>query len=147
MSFTAGIETLLEANATLVAAATGGIHRLEDLGKLGLNRTLHPSSFTNGIIKPSMVIRQRSNTPLYDIVDEANQIVSSRVVIEIWFYQSSGYTTIGTMRDLVYGLLHDKRVNTGRCMWIWEVLLERDTNLDASVERSDFEIIYLKGTL
>jgi len=145
MSFTLGIETLLEASGTLVTAATGGIHRLEDLGKLGLNRTLHPGSFTNGIIKPTIVIRQRSNTPTYDIVDEANQLVSSRAVVELWFYQSSGYTTIGTMRNLVYPLLHDKRVGTGRCMWIWEVLLERDSNLDASVERADFEIIYLKG--
>ena len=144
MNFENAVELILEANAPLVALATGGIHELSDLGKLGLNRTLHPGSFTNGIIKPTIVIRQRSNTPTYDVVDEYNQITSARVVIELWFYQSSGYSTIRSMRDLVYPVLHDRKVGTGRAMWIWEVLLERDVNLDASVERVDYEIIYLQ---
>lgn len=143
-NFESGIKTILDANAALVAQATGGIYKLESLGKLGLNRTLHTGAFTNGIIKPSIVIRQRSDTPTYDYVDEGHQVMSCRAVVELWFYQASGYTTIRSMREKCFPLLHDKKVNNGRCMYIWEVLLERDVNLDASVERTDYEVIYLR---
>src|SRR5688572_20943251 len=110
-TFTGAIETILEANSTLVTMATGGIHQLEDLGKLGLNRSLHPGSFTNGMVKPTIVVRQRSNTPTYDVVDEGNQIISARAVVEIWYYEQLGYNIINAMRDLVYPLLHDKKVS------------------------------------
>lgn len=140
------IESMLESSIPLAALATGGIYSTDTIGRLGITRANLPGAFTNGLIKPTIVVRERSSTPTGEITDEANQVISMRTVVEIWLYQDTGYATIQSMKQLVYNLLQDKFITNGRgrANLVWEVKNQRDTTIDASVERMDFEILHLR---
>lgn len=142
MSIVSAIKTILEADATLAAAATGGIWDWDETGRLGLNLTNTPGAFdANGIIKPAIMVKLRSSIPDYNLADDNTQYVSLRHNVEIWLYQDTGYITIESMRLRVYALLHTKQV-TGegvfKIEWQGDVRGERDTEIDANVERSDY---------
>lgn len=140
MGIVTTIKTILEADATLTALATGGIYDMDEAGAKGINRTLTPSAFDgNGIIKPSILIRLRSSTPDPALQDDSNQYIAVREVVEVYLFQDSGYSTIDGMRARVYALLHAKRLsNTFRVEWAGDVRTMRDNDLDSSVERADY---------
>lgn len=142
MSIVSAIKAILEADATLAAAATGGIWDWDETGRLGLNLTNTPTAFDgNGIIRPAIMVKLRSSIPDYDLADDDGQYVSLRHNVEVWIYQDTGYTTIETMRYRVYTLLHTKRVaNEGvfQMLWQGDIRGNRDTEIDANVERSDY---------
>ena len=67
-------------------------------------------------------------------------------MLEAWFYESSGYANIETMRDRVYALLHTIQL-TGTFQVLWAGDFRpgfRDDDLDASVERSDYQVFLPK---
>lgn len=142
MSSVSAALAVLEADDTLVAAATGGIYDLDETGPNGISRTTTPAAFDdNEIIKPCVLLKLRSATPDGFLVDEAAQYVSVREVLEAWFYQDSGYDSINTMRDRVFTLLHAQQLSgTFMVLWAGDVRNQRDTNLDANVERSEFAV-------
>lgn len=140
MSALAAIKAILEADATLLATATGGVWDWDEAGRQGLSRTTTPAAFdADGIIKPCVLLRARAEVPDYMLADDANQYVSVRQVIEAWLYQDAGYATIGTMKLRIYRLLHAQRlVGTFQVLWQGDAQPSRDLQLDASVERSDY---------
>lgn len=143
MSTATAIKTILEADATLLATATGGVWDFDETGQKGLSRTLTPAAFdAAGVIKPCILIRQRSETPAGGLADDAAQYVSTSQVVELWIYQDRGYATIETMRQRCFVLLHGRQV-TGAFVvrWAGDVRSGRDIDIDAFVERSDYQVI------
>lgn len=144
----ANAKTLLEADTgNLVLLATGGIWDWDETGRMGINRSnnLTTAAFTNGIIKPCLLLKLRSSVPFGGIADDPAQIVSARDMLEVWAYQDSGYATIKSMLARVYTLLHGKQLGGFVCRWAGNFQLLRDIDMDANVERSDFATIYLKS--
>lgn len=141
MSALAAAKAILEADATLLATATGGVWDYNETGRLGLNRELTPSAFADGIIKPTILLKSRSINPDYILADDANQYVSTREMLEAWLYQDTGYSAIDTMKQRIHVLLHAKQLSgTFSCRWDGDLRPPRDTDLDANVDRVDYEI-------
>lgn len=134
------IYTVLAADATLLAAATGGVWDYDAIGRKGLNRTITPTAFTSaGIIKPCVLVKLRSRVVDPSLADDANQWSAARETVEVWLYQDTGYTTVETMRARVYALLHAKQIDgTFQVLWQQDIRQQRDPVLDATVERSDY---------
>lgn len=141
MSILSSAKALLEADATLLATATGGVWDFDESGRMGIGRTNTPAAFdqTTEVIKPCVLIKLRSSVPDYILADDSNQYVSLREMLEVWFYQDTTFTAIETMRSRVYVLLHAKQFG-GAFMSYWQgdVRNQRDIELDANVERSDY---------
>ncbi len=143
MSTLTTAKALLEADATLLATATGGIWDYDETGRLGLNRTTAPGAFdSTGVIKPCVLLRLRSSVPDLALADDSGQVLGVRDHLEAWFYEDAGYSKIDTMRDRVYTLLHAVQLEgTFQCLWAGDVRGQRDVELDANVERSDYTVI------
>lgn len=147
MTTLAAIKAILEADATLLALATGGVWDFDETGRMGLSRTATPTAFTSaGIIKPCLLLKLRSTLPDGILQDDANQYQSAREIIEAWFYQDSGYATIESMRARVYHDLHAQRVSgTFQVVWAGDIRPGiRDPDLDANLERSEYLAIVKK---
>lgn len=142
MTVLSAAKAILEADATLLATATGGVWDINEAGKSGINRTSTPGAFdSQGVIKPCVLLKLRSGTPDGALADDATQTVSLLDILEAWFYQDQGYTAINTMRDRVYTLWQAKQLTgTFVCLWAGDVRGGRDIDLDASVERSDYNV-------
>lgn len=143
MSALSAWKTVLEADATLLATATGGIWDFDETGRLGISRTLTPTAFdSNGIIKPCVLLKSRSYIPDYVLADDSSQYVSAQEMLEAWFYESNGYTNILTMRNRVYALTHTVQLTgTFQCLWAGHIRPGfRDDDLDAFLERSDYQV-------
>ena len=143
MSALSSIKARLEADATLLATATGGIYDLTETGRLGINRTNTPSAFdAAGVIKPCLLLRLRSATPDGVLQDDSGQYQSVREAIEVYFYEDSGYTNIETMRSRVYTLLQATQVAGAFAIrWAGDIRSSIDFDLNASVERSDYSVV------
>jgi hypothetical protein len=148
MSARTVIKALLEADATLLAIATGGVYDYDEVGRLGLGRDVAPTAYgTNGIIKPCVVVKGRGPRPTGAVQDDVLQVSSTSEVVEIWLYQDEGYTTIKTMEDRIYTLLHGKQVSGAFvCRWAGTALADQrdDTLGNVSVEREDYQVIALR---
>lgn len=146
MTALSAAKAILEADATLLATATGGIYDLDETGRLGINRTLTSAFDSNEIIKPCVLLKLRSSEPDQALVDEGARYQSTTEMLEVWFYQDTGYSSIETMRDRVWALLHAVQLSgTFMCLWAGDVRQARDTDLDASVERSVYQVTTKKS--
>ena len=96
----AALKTLLEADATLVATMTGGLHDSTEISRSGT-----PSAYDDrGDLKPCGVLRVGTMTPL-DPFDTAE-----RQFFSLYFYQKpGGYTSIDAMKYRAKTLLHVSR--------------------------------------
>ena len=143
MSALSAAKAILEADATLLATATGGIFDYTETGRQGLSRTITPTAFdSNGIIKPCVLLKLRDAIPDGQLADDASQYVSVRQILEAWFYADSSFAAIETMRDRVFTLLHGKQLTgTFVVRWAGDVRGQRDIELDAFLERSDYLVI------
>jgi len=141
----ANAKTILEADATLLALATGGIYDFDETGRMGINRTNTPTAFTNGIIKPCLLLKLRTSVPFGDIADDAARTTGARDMLEIWGYEDSGYATIKSMLARVYTLLQGKQLGGFVCRWALDIQPTRDIEMDANVERSDYAIFWLRS--
>lgn len=141
----ANAKAILEADATLLALATGGIYDWDETGRMGINRTNTPTAFTSGIIKPCLLLKLASSVPFGGIADDPNKIVSVREMLEAWGYQDSGYATIKSMLDRVYTLLQGELLGGFACHFAQKVQPPgRDIEMDASVEYDRYAVITLK---
>jgi len=142
MSTLSAAKAILEADATLLAIATGGVWDFDETGRLGLSRTLTPAAFdANGLVKPCVLLKLRSSTPDHVLQDDAGQYSSLVEMLEVWFYEDTGYAHIETMRERVYALLHAQQLTgTFAVYWAGDVRDQRDIELDASVERSQYQV-------
>lgn len=148
MSALSAAKAILEADGTLLTTATGGIWDFDETKQMGLSRTLTPAAFdANEIIKPCVLMKQRSQIPNPTLADDASQYVAVSEILECWFYEDSGYSNIETMRDRVYALLHTKQL-TGTFQVLWAGNFRpgvRDTDLNANVSRSDYQVFGRKS--
>ncbi len=141
MSIPASLKTAI---TSVASTATGGIYTEEDVGRLGVNRTTLAAAFTSGIIRPTIYIKSREARAVPGQGDVIDNREAAEVVIEFWLYQHTGYTTINTMRGAIFDLLHLKQVSgVLQIRWVGDVRGQRDTDLDASVERSDYVVTYI----
>lgn len=147
MSIVSDAKAVLEADAALVALATGGIYDYDETGPDGISRTTTPDAFdTNEIIKPCILVKSRGGTPDGALVDEGTKYLSIQAPLEVWFYEDSGYTNIEAMRDRVYTLLHTYQLaSTFKALFAGDVRAVRDTAIDANVERSEFTVYAFKN--
>lgn len=147
MSIVSEAKTILEADGALVALATGGIYDYAETGPNGISRTTTPTAFdSNELIEPTILLKSRGSTPDLALTDEGTQYLSTREALEIWFYEDTGYANIEAMRDRVYTLLHAVQlVGTFMALWAGDVRNQRDTDLDANVERSEFTVHTFKS--
>lgn len=147
MSAESAIKTVLEADATLLALATGGIYSFDETGSQGINRTLTPAAFdSNGLVKPCIMVSARDANPGYNVPDEGNQSMDVRQVVECYLFQFGGYSTIESMKNRIYTLLQNQRLTGGyRVDWAGDRRLGRDLDLDAFVEKQDWLCIWIRS--
>lgn len=147
MSVESTIRTILAADATLLATATGGVWSFAQTGEKGINRTLTPTAFDSvGIIRPCILVSQRNANPDPSIQDDTGQVMGVRQVCELYFFQDSSYSAIETMKSRCYTLLHAKRLSGMiRTEWAGDIRLGRDLDLNAFVERVDYLNIYIRA--
>lgn len=140
MTVLSTVKAILEADTTLLAAASGGVWDAAETGPDGINRTSTTAAFdSNLVIKPCVFLKLRSSVPDYILADDENQYVSVREMIEVWCYQNSGYATIETMRLRIYALLHAKQLaGTFAVRWQGDIQPFRDIDLKANGLRSDY---------
>lgn len=144
----AAAKALLEADTgNLVLLATGGIWDWDETGRMGINRsnTATSAAYSNGIIKPCLLLKLRSSVPIGDIADDEAKVTGARDMLEVWAYQDAGYSTIKSMLDRVYALLQGETVGGIVCRWAGNMQPLRDIESDANVERSDYAVIYVKS--
>jgi hypothetical protein len=140
-------KTVLEADATLLLLATGGVWDYDETGRMGIGRTNTAAAFdaTSKIIKPCLLVKLRSTVAFGDIGDDPSRISGARDMLEVWAYQDSGYSTIKSMLARVYTLLQGKQLGGFVCRWAMDVQPLRDIDLDANVQRSDYEVFWLRS--
>ena len=145
------ITAILEADATLLTTATGGVIEWADTNRLGISRETTPDAFdsTTGLIKPCILVKGRGERPDGGIADDTGQQLSTAEVVEIWFYEDTGYTNIETMRARVYALLHGQQVDNSLFIVRWAgdpfIQMRDDAMGHISVERSDYDVRALKS--
>jgi hypothetical protein len=142
-------KAILEADTgmgNLVALATGGIWDWDETGRMGINRSnaATAAAWSNGIIKPCLLLKVRTSVPFGEVADDAAQVTGARDMLEVWAYQDNGYSTIKSMLARVYVLLQGKRVGGYVCRWALDVEPPRDVEMDANVQRSDYEVFWLR---
>lgn len=95
MSREADFATVMEADATLMAILTGGVHVSGEVGPEGISRHTTPSAFdSDGYLLPCALVRQRALVPDGIVRDGQAQHVSAAQVVEIWLYEDRGYSNI-----------------------------------------------------
>lgn len=147
MTVLSAAKTILEADSTLLATATGGVWDFTELGRMGLNRSNSQAAaaFTNGIVQPCIVLKIRSSTLVDGMSDDVAQKAAQRQMLECWFYADNSYAAIETMMARVYVDLHGKRVDNHACRWQFDGPQFHDLDLDAFGQRSDFAIWSIKS--
>ncbi len=111
----AAVKAALEADSTLMATLTGGVHT-----KAEISRQDTPTAFdSNDEIEPCALLKVESVGPVRPYTHGA------RMVLTLYFYERSGYDNIEAARERVYTLLHDGYVtpSTGSC---WRILHSGD---------------------
>lgn len=118
MSLQTAVRDAIKASSALVTAFTGGIIAYDDMDGYGLTRTSYPTAFstTSPLMKPTIMVRERSRIFTGNVRDEEQQAMSYTQAVEVWFYddRKNGYTTIDSGQRTVFGLLHEQTVNSAR---------------------------------
>ena len=123
------METICNADATLAAILTGGVHLFDDLGGQGLNRIQVAQAFKNkttGRLNPVCVIYEADDIPTGEAVDMPTGFTSLLVPIVGWIYDDPavGYTTIDAAQKRMYTLLHGARLSGGFQL-LWKNTIKR----------------------
>lgn len=142
----------MRADATLIATLTGGIYTREDIGPDGISRETTPGAFdANGYLRPCALVKQRGDLPDGEVVDEGEQTVSARQVVEVWLYQRIAYAAIDAAKARLYTLFQSHQFSgASACApirWLGApVQRERDPGAleHASMERVDFLVQSLR---
>jgi len=103
------VRTVLAADSTLMALLTGGVYTWTTTGKLFISRdnTATSTAFdADGTLKPCCVVKSRSAVPVPTLTDPL-PLQGERTVLELWFYQDDGYTTIESAKQRAFKLLHE----------------------------------------
>lgn len=107
MSRETDFETLMEADATLMAILTGGVYTKGATGVEGITRETAAAAFDgSGWLKPCALVRERDLVPDGAVRDPMAQQSSAGQVVEIWLYDDAGagYSAIQSAKDRLYAL-------------------------------------------
>lgn len=106
MSRESDVAALLTVDVTLMAILTGGIFVYGNVGPEGISRGSTPTAFdADGYLLPCALVKQRGEIPTNDMVDYGEQMSSARQIVEIWYYQDTGYAALDNARARVRALL------------------------------------------
>jgi len=136
----AGVLAVLEADSTLMATLTGGVHTKAEISRQGT-----PAAFDgNGEIEPCALLKVESVAPAGPYTH------SARLVLTLYLYERSGYESIEAARERVYALLHDTRVcpSTGECWRIahgGDVADQEDQALGCSLAVSRYSATIMRA--
>lgn len=108
------LKTSLTNSTALMAALTGGVHI-----DTRISRQTTPTAFdANSEIKPCALVKLGVET------QTGPHHRGSRAFVEVYLYQYTGYATLRTARDLIYGLWHEQRIGTKT----WQMFSTDDVN-------------------
>lgn len=136
------ILTACQADTALTTAATGGVYLKRALPGEKLTTELTPTAFTNGYLKPLLIIKGRSILPA--ALGDADQYQSTRQVIEFWAHVDSAgsYDTLRTILGRVYVLFHRKVLTGGGAMRFQLELEDKDLTFHRSLFiRHDYSVV------
>jgi hypothetical protein len=128
--------TVLQADSTLMALLSGGVH-----GGTEISRQNTPTAFdANAEIRPCALVRTATDVPTGPYVS------SARTAIEIYFYQRAGYDTIEAAMLRTFSLLNRERVGVQvwEMQWGDDVNEQRDEALQCALAMSRYYAIRLK---
>ena len=114
MSIEDALRTLLLADAPLMTLATGGVYSYDDLGQRGfvpknpVCATAFVTVNTLITVRPSIIIRDRSETTNNQRFDTISRETSTQGVVEFWMYVSGRHATLETLSVAVWKVLHGK---------------------------------------
>ena len=132
MSLADDIKTVLDADATLLAILTGGVH----VGIMEINRQDAPSAFdaTTKEIKPCALIKLGVENKLGD----TRRGVQTPVTV--YFYERNGFDSIYAAMDKVFDHLNDAKIGdqTWNIRFSNAVYDQRDIALDCSLSTLRF---------
>lgn len=151
MSNATATKTVLTGDGTFAGIVTGGTYTFSEIGRAGLTNDNVPAAFdaTTGILKPTCIVKSRTLVPTRDIHDEVTQESSFRATLELWFYDDgdADVSVIESAASRAYVLLHDKKVNNARAMWIYTTESEREPVLQNAIFlRLDFEFVGIRSS-
>lgn len=136
----------LSTDATLVALLTGGLYCLEDVGQEGITFSNTPSAWDGPNLKPCLVVKGRDTMPTREIVDEVEQVMSYRRIIQIFIYAELGEDTLEQAAQLVYNNLQNKSPFTGAVMILFggDAGRQAEELAGANFVRQDYMLYGLK---
>jgi len=147
MSRETDFETVMEADATLMAILTGGVYTVDAVGRDGISRDTVPGAFdASGFLKPCALVKQRGLVPDGQVVDLS--IASATQVIEIYLYQDSGFSSIDSALARLFTLFNQYQFsNTWPIEWINTLDRQQDGGAlkGASLARQDWLITTVEG--
>ena len=140
------VRAVLTGDDTLMALATGGVHDGDTLGRRGLTRE---DLAVDGQVQinPGIKITWTTENP-FGVRQETLQ--AERLFFAVYFYQHSGYATIGSMRRRVRALLeyepvqYDDPANKWMhdILWRGDLLEMKDDELGGvSMENTRYEVL------
>jgi hypothetical protein len=138
----------LSGDATLMATLTGGVYVSGTVGIDGITRDATPAAFSGGYLLPCALVRQRGNIPDGQVSDETAQIDSAIQIVEVWFYQDSGYTSIDTAMERARVLLRGYSLTNSFPLTLANVIdRQRDDGAlhGASLARQDWRVNNILG--
>ncbi|MEM4406014.1 MAG: hypothetical protein QXS68_03120 [Candidatus Methanomethylicaceae archaeon] len=109
------VVSILTSSASWNSLITGGTYSSDVLGRQGISYTnpVLSSSFSGSSIKPIAFVTVRNSLLTDEIRDEEAQAASVISIVEIHLYQDDGTSIIEDAEDIAFGLLHDRRTDTG----------------------------------
>lgn len=147
MSRETDFETRMEADATIMALLTGGVHVYGSLGLQGVTRETVPAAFdANGFLKPLCVVKQRAAVPDGAVDDMIEKDASYGQAVELWFYEDRLFANIDPAVARAKVLFHGHRFSDSFPMEAPVNIITRGIEGDGalkgkSVARQDWQVI------
>ena len=121
MTKEAEMATLLRAEQTLTAILTGGIYTSEEVGIEGIHRGEEDPDDTHysptaqafdedGYLKPCALVRELGETPMPRTQTPGQGFEAVSMLVQIYLYQDEGYDQIDLARNIIFGLVNNKRL-------------------------------------
>jgi hypothetical protein len=142
------IAARLSGDVTLMATLTGGVYVSGTVGIDGITRDATPAAFSGGYLLPCALVKQRGNIPDGQVSDETAQIDSAIQIVEVWYYQDSGYTAIDTAMERARVLLRGYSLTNSFPLTLANVIdRQRDDGAlhGASLSRQDWQVNFIMG--
>jgi hypothetical protein len=137
----------MEADSALSLILTGGVYTAGAVGREGISRDTTPAAFdSNGYLRPCALVRQRTLTADNQVVDVT--IASATLVLEIYIYEDSGFSSIDSALARLFTLFNQYQFsNSFPVEWIGTINRERDGGslMGASLARQEWLIADIQG--